>query len=180
MTSRHFRRVPFACGLLWIVVGSWRCLDAQETGYRLPLVVGPQATAWRLLAGSATSAKNCLELRGGTALILSEYRFGDCVLELNYRALGPATVEPIFYIRADAAANETAVSGPSVRLRRPSAAPRSLLRRARSGPAIDYAWKHLRIEVVGQCAAVWVDEHRVATLACAARETGLLAHPRRR
>ena len=113
-------------GLLLIAAGPLVSTSAQDAGYHLPLVLGPQAATWTLLAGQATRDENCLALRGGTRVALSEYRFGDCVMELDYRAQGPQLAEPIFYFRADVAPGERTVSGPSVQLRQASSRTRPL------------------------------------------------------
>ena len=55
----------------------------------------------RLLAGQLTREDERIVLQGGSCLLLSEYRFGDCVLELDYQAQGSHPAAPVLYLRAE-------------------------------------------------------------------------------
>jgi len=181
-TSRPVCAGPLRCGLLLLflfasppAVRAQEAEEAQEAGYRLPLVLGPHATPWKLLAGTLTRDAARLELRAGTQLVVSDYRFGDCVWEMDYCTLGPQPVEPVFYFRADAAPGGAAVCGPAVRLRQPAAAARARWRRTSRGQATCPTWHHLRIELCGNCATATVNGTRVSSITCGGRPDGLLA-----
>ncbi|MHB8971551.1 MAG: family 16 glycoside hydrolase [Pirellulaceae bacterium] len=149
--------------------------QARESDYRLPILLGPQALPGRLLAGQLTRADAQVVLHGGSCLLLSEYRFGDCVLELDYQVLGPRPAAPVFYFHARLQGGTAAIDGPSVRID-PAGPPRGGgRRRSRRAVCGDDSWKHARIVVQGESASVFVDDRQVATVSCRGDRDGLLA-----
>ena len=88
----------------------------KNRGIRLPVVLGPQALPGRLLAGQMTREEDRIVLPRGSCLLLSEYRFGDCVLELDYQVLGPSPAAPVFYLRAQERSGMAGIDGPSMQI----------------------------------------------------------------
>ncbi len=162
-------------GLLLLAAPGFTPTRARESGYSLPVVLGPQALPGKLLTGQMTREENRIVLPSGSCLLLSEYRFGDCVLELDYQVLGPESAAPVFYVRAQVRSGSGRVAGPSLQIG-PAGPLRGRGRRG-SGRATcgDSAWKHARIILQGDSASVWVDERRIGTMACSGDRNGLLA-----
>jgi hypothetical protein len=117
-------------------------------GYPLPLVVGRHASVWRLLAGRVEHDDDALRVWGGSTVVLSDYEHGRCMLELDYRQLGPCAAEPILLVGAEERAGRVLVADEAVSLARPADRLRHgvLGRRAhlagRSG-----VWQRVRIEL---------------------------------
>ena len=96
MTSRHFVVVPSLpadwasdrCRWLGAPCAGWRSIRRRTRGIVCRWCWARRrrrGSCWPARPRATRTAWNC---RGGTRLVLSEYRFGDCVLELDYRVPG--------------------------------------------------------------------------------------------
>ncbi|MHB8861412.1 MAG: 3-keto-disaccharide hydrolase [Pirellulaceae bacterium] len=160
---------------LVFAVASAGSAHAQTSGYRLPLVLGPQAQPGTLLAGRSIREDDRIVLPGGSCLLLSEYRFGDCVLELDYQLQGFSAAAPVFMVRAERRSEWMTLAGPAIEIG-PVEQPRARRwRGSRRAAGLDRSWKHVRIAVQGESARAWVDGRPFGTVCCPGDCEGLLA-----
>ncbi len=168
--------------LLWMTLwaaGPLAAACAEESaGYRLPLLVGPQAAAWELLSGRVTHDADRVTLSGGTCVVLSGCRYSHCMLELDYCRLGPLPVEPVVYFHAERMDDQGVVCGPCVALpggTGPGRSRRRPLGFGRRVPTVDRAWRHVRIAVADEGATLWSDGVCAGSVSSGGGRDGLLA-----
>jgi hypothetical protein len=122
-----------------------------------------------------TREEDRIVLPRGSCVLLSEYRFGDCVLELDYQVLGPSPAAPVFYVRAQERSELARIDGPSMQIGPAGPLRGRGVRGSRRAACSDSARKHARISVQGESASILVDGRQIGTLACSRDRDGLLA-----
>jgi len=161
--------------LLLMAAGALANPALAAAEFVLPLVVGPDAARWQLVSGQITTDDQCAAMTGGTCVVLTDYRFGDCALEFDYCRRGPAAAEPVIYVRAQWAPGGNTLSGPCLSWAGAARSMPRLRRAARTGPATSSAWNHVRVEIIGDRATAFVNGVAIGRVSCREHADGLLA-----